>query len=359
MAVIEKHHTVDLAISPGGWRRMPRMWMTRRIVLSLVWVCSVAVAAQGPPGGRAGEPPASDAAEVQRLLAQAREAAGREWTEAFDFICAQNPNQANRPDDPLIQPTRVFDNLFAVGRSSTTVWVVRTSAGLVLIDAGYADQLETVLLAGLRQLGLDPEQVRYVLIGHGHADHYGAASYFQKRGARVGMAAADWDLLNAPPAGPGRGGTPVAPALPPPARDLEIAEGRPITVGDVTFTPVAIPGHTPGSLGFVFPVRDGAAVHTAGLFGGSILIPGFLPSEGLAQYIKSVEHWAAVAAAHNVDVEIQNHPLYDGMLGRLDRLRSRQPGQPHPFVVGRDAYQRFTRVMADCIRVQLSRRIVN
>ena len=138
-----------------------------------------------------------------------------------------------------------------------------------------------------------------------------------------------------------------------------IAEGQPIAVGGVTFTPVAIPGHTPGSLGFIFPVRDGASTHTAGLFGGSILIPGFVPVEGLTRYIASVEHWAAVAAANRVDVELQNHPLYDGMLGRLERLRSRQPAQPHPFVVGRDAYQRFTRVMADCIRVQLARRTAN
>ena len=335
------------------------MKTTRSIVGLLLAACSAAVAAQAPQG-RATAPPAVDSPEVQRLLAQARAAAGAEWTEAFDFICAQNPNRANRPDDPLIPPTKVFDNLFAVGRSGTTVWVVRTSAGLVLIDAGYADQLETVLLPGLRQLGLDPDQVRYILVGHGHADHYGPASYFQKRGARVGMAAADWDLLAAPAAGlAGRGGPAAAPALPPPTRDLILAEGQPITVGDVTFTPVAIPGHTPGSLGFIFPVRDGAAVHTAGLFGGSILIPGFLPIEGLTQYIASVEHWAAVTAAHNVDVELQNHPLYDGMLGRLERLRSRQPAQPHPFVVGRDAYQRFTRVMADCIRVQLARRRAN
>lgn len=335
------------------------MTTTRGIVACLLTVGSVAVGAQAPQG-RAGVPPANDSADVQRLLAQARAAAGAEWTEAFDFICAQNPNRANRPDDPLIQPTKVFDNLFAVGRSGTTVWVIRTSAGLVLIDAGYADQLETVLLPGLRQLGLDPDLVRYVLVGHGHADHYGPASYFQKRGARIGMAAADWDLLNAPAAGPaGRGGPPPAPAFPPPTRDLVIAEGQPVTVGDVTFTPVAIPGHTPGSLGFIFPVRDGAATHTAGLFGGSILIPGFLPAEGLTQYIKSVEHWAAVTAANNVDVELQNHPLYDGMLGRLERLRARQPGQAHPFVVGREAYQRFTRVMADCIRVQLARRVAN
>lgn len=336
---------------------MPRMRTTRGIVGSLVMAASAVVGAQAPPG-RGGGPPPPDSAEVQRLLAQARTAAGTEWTEAYDFICAPNQARANRPDDPLIQPTRVFDNLFAIGRSGTTVWVVRTSAGLVLIDAGYADQLETVLLPGMKQLGLDPTQVRYILVGHGHADHYGAASYFQKQGARVGMAAADWDLLNAPPAA-GRGGPAPAPALPPPSRDLEIAEGRAITVGDVTFTPVAIPGHTPGSLGFIFPVGEGSATHTAGLFGGSILIPGFLQPDALAQYITSVEHWAAVTAAHNVDVEIQNHPLYDGMLGRLERLRTRQPGQPNPFVVGREAYQRFTRVMADCIRVQLARRSAN
>jgi metallo-beta-lactamase class B len=338
---------------------MPRMRIACGIVVALLGACSATVGAQGPPQGRAGAPAGPDSAEVQRLLAQARAAAGTEWTEAFDFICAQNPNRANRPDDPLIQPTRVFDNLYAVGRSGTTVWVVRTSAGLVLIDAGYADQLDAVLLAGLKQLGLDADQVRYVLIGHGHADHYGAASYFQKRGARIGMAAADWDLLNAPAAGAGRGGAAAPPALPPPTRDLVVAEGQPIAVGDVTFTPVAIPGHTPGALGFIFPVRDGATTHTAGLFGGSVLIPSFVSNDGLAQYVKSVEHWAALTAAHNVDVEIQNHPLYDGMLGRLERLRTRQPAQPHPFVVGRDAYQRFTRVMADCIRVQLGRRTAN
>jgi len=38
------------------------------------------------------------------------------------------------------------------------VWAVTTSAGIVLIDAGYADQLESVLLPGMKKLGLDPSQ---------------------------------------------------------------------------------------------------------------------------------------------------------------------------------------------------------
>ena len=53
---------------------------------------------------------------------------------------------------------------------------------------------------------------------------------------------------------------------------------------------------------------------------------------------------------------IQNHPLYDGFSARLQRLKQRAPGQSNPFVVGREAYQRFLQVMSGCTKVQLERR---
>ena len=112
----------------------------------------------------------------------ARKAAGTEWTQAVDFICKVNPDRANRADDPLIAPTKVFDNVYAIGRSGTTVWAITTSAGIVLIDAGYADQLETVLLPGLKAVGLDPNNVRYILLGHGHGDHFGGAGVLPGQG---------------------------------------------------------------------------------------------------------------------------------------------------------------------------------
>ena len=220
----------------------------------------------------------ADSPEVRQLLEAAKKNAGAEWTEAFDFICAPNAGRANSPTDPVIEPTRVFDNLYVIGRTSTAVWVVTTSAGTVLIDSGYADQLESVLLPGMKALGLDPAQVKYVIVGHGHGDHFGGAAYFQQRGARVVMAGPDWDLIETPPAA-GRGGAPVQP----PKRDIVAVEGQAITVGDVAFTPVMIPGHTPGSMGVVFPVKDGRATRIAGLFGGSILTPGRISDDGLRQ----------------------------------------------------------------------------
>lgn len=312
------------------------------------------VAATGTPGAQAPQtpvPPAKpDTPAVTRHIDAARKAAGSDWGPAVEFICSVNASRANRPDDPLIEPTKLFDNLYAIGRIGTVVYAITTSEGIVLIDSGYADQIDSVLLPGMKTLGLDPANVKYVLLGHGHGDHFGGAAYFQQRGARVVSSEPDWKLMDTPPAQ----GAPAGP--PAPRRDVVAVEGQGIKVGDVTFTPVLIPGHTPGSLAYIFPVREGRNTHTAGLYGGTILTPGRISDEGMKQYISSIAHYREFARKMNVDVELQNHPLYDGMEAKLARLKERKPGSPHPFVVGRDGYDRFLTVMSECTQAQLERR---
>ena len=52
------------------------------------------------------------------------------------------------------------------------------------------------MVGGLTALGLDPTQIKYVVISHAHGDHVGGARFLQGCGARVVMSAADWDLLD-------------------------------------------------------------------------------------------------------------------------------------------------------------------
>jgi metallo-beta-lactamase class B len=53
---------------------------------------------------------------------------------------------------------------------------------------------------------------------------------------------------------------------------------------------------------------------------------------------------------------LQNHPLMDSIQPKLDMLKTRKPGEPNPFVVGRGEYQKFLEVMEACTEVNIARR---
>jgi metallo-beta-lactamase class B len=248
---------------------------------------------------------------IEAHLANARRLAADDLSFTFDFFCVAGNARPNNFSAPPLTPVKLFDNLYAAGNSETVVYAITTSDGIVLIDSGTAAEVETVLVPGLVALGLDPADVKLVLLGHGHSDHYGGASYFQSRGARVGTTEADWATI-AQAAASGRPGD-----TPAPTRDLVLREGEPIVQGDTTIDAVAIPGHTPGALAFIFPVVDGRTRHVAGLFGGTVLATQYTPAPGLVQYIESIAHYLEVAAARGVDVEIQNHPIFDNTPARL------------------------------------------
>ena len=328
-----------------------------RAVVGVMIAGTVALAAQqgGPPA-----PPAKpDTPAITGMIAQLRKTVGPRWEHTVHFWCEEP--RGNRPDDPAIPPTKIFDNVYAIGNSGTTVYVIQTSAGLLMIDAlGAGDaqattaQLESTLLPGFAKLSLDPAQVRIILVGHGHADHYGGSSYFQQRfGTKVYVSAADWQFMENPPArGRGAAGTPT----PLPKHDGDLRDGEPIVLGDFTVTPIAVPGHTPGSMGFIFPVRDNGTAHTAALFGGAWLTPQILSDEALETFLKSAMKFKNATRQANVDVLVQNHMLMDPILPKLERLAARRKGEPNPFVVGAGEYQKFLDVMEGCTRVNLARR---
>jgi metallo-beta-lactamase class B len=293
----------------------------------------------------------TDEAAAAMHVENARRFAGQDVTAPFDFFCVPGNARPNDFSAPPLEPVQLFDNLYAAGNSETVVYAITTSEGIVLLDAGTADEVERILVPGLIELGLDPADVRYVLLGHGHSDHYGGASYFQSRfGARVGTTETDWETI-AQSAASGRPGS-----LPAPSKDLVIREGEPIVSGDTTISPVEIPGHTPGSLAFIFEVFDDGTRHTAGMFGSTVLAAAYTPAPGLLQYIDSVEHYIDVAARMGVDVEVQNHPIFDDTPRRLAALGARRPGEPHPFVMGTDRYQRFWSIVSECMQADVIRK---
>jgi metallo-beta-lactamase class B len=300
------------------------------------------------------QPPPLTAAQIaaaQVHIDAARALAADDLAVPFDFFCEPGNARANNLAAPALTPVKLFGNLYAVGNSESVVYALTTSDGIVLFDAGMPMEMEGMVLPGLVALGLDPADIRYVLLGHGHVDHFGGSALLQERyGARVGTTAADWDLIAQP--APNQQGE----APPKPTRDLVLSEAEALTVGDTTITFVEIPGHTPGALAFIFPVSDGGTEHVAGLFGGTALTFGFIQTPALTNYVESIAHYRAIAERMQVDVEIQNHPIFDDTPARLAALATRAPGAAHPFVMGNERYLRFWNVISECMQAEVARR---
>ena len=100
------------------------------------------------------------------------------------------PSSASRRRDP----GGVFENLYFVGSAWVSAWAIRTSQGVILIDAlNNADEARRLIDEGMRKVGLDPADIRFVIVTHAHGDHYGGLDYLVPRyRPGVVMSEADW-----------------------------------------------------------------------------------------------------------------------------------------------------------------------
>jgi len=304
-------------------------------------------------------------------VAAARAAAGQEYTALFNQLCPAAPaapqaqgaqggargargaganaaapqgQRRGAPDSSTwhAEPVKVFDNLYFVGMTEYSAWAVVTSQGIIVIDTIYDYSVEDEIVGGLRKLGFDPANIKYAIVSHAHTDHSGGARYLQdKFGTRIVLSAADWDLFES--------NTPEAAR---PKRDIVATEGYKLTLGDTTLTLHLTPGHTPGTISTIIPVRDQGRPHVVAEWGGTAF--NFTPSAAAFQtYIDSAKRFSDIVTRAGVDVIISNHTNYDGSKTKLPALAARKAGDAHPYVVGNESVKRYLKVAEECATARL------
>lgn len=341
-------------------RRMKSMW-TLAVITAVV---AVGAAAAGV---------AAQNSQVDAHVAAAKAAAGSDFAGVFNRICTEAVPQANRgdaaggrgrgaatprpPGPPAretwhAEPVKVFDNLYFLGQTEYSVWAVKTSDGIILIDSIFDYSVDDEVSGGLKKLGMDPATIKYVIVSHGHGDHSGGAKFLQDRyNAKVLLAAEDWDLLDR------SNGTK-------PRRDLVATDGQKLTLGDTTLTLYKTPGHTLGTISTVIPVKDNGAPHVAVSWGGTAfnwmagsaayITPEHPQRFWFETYSASARRFKDIAAKAGADVLISNHTIFDGSKTKLPALAARKPGDPHPYVIGKDGVQRYLTVVDECAQAGLA-----
>jgi len=301
-------------------------------------------------------------AEVDAAIRSAKSAAGFEFLGTLVRTCllpqsggedtsdnvpeyVADPEKAPPRETWYAEPSKVFDELYFVGGKIHSSWALRTRAGIILIDTIYPYNSEELVLGGMEKLGLDPKDIKYLLISHAHADHIGGAEMIQRRyHPRVVMGGPDWDLVERHP---NRYKTMA------PRRDIVATDGMKITLADTTVTVWLTPGHTPGTLSYTFTVHDrGRPVNVAYSGGTAFNFVNNTPDPGIKNfqiYIDSQRRMAAKAAEAGATVLLSNHSEFDRAYDKNRMLAGRGKG-PHPYEIGADWVQRYFQVMQGCAR---------
>ena len=298
-------------------------------------------------------------ASPEGLVAEAKRAAGRDHAGTFLRICVAPDNLNAAPRPPPVTgprtvpdratwyaaPYKVFDDLYFLGTQIHSAWALTTAEGIIIIDTLFDYAIEPEIVEGLTALGLDPRDVKYVLISHAHGDHDQGAALLQSRyGAKVVMGAADWDATLERPAA-AAGGVPK--------RDIAVGpEGTKITLGGTTINVLATPGHTRGTLSYIFPVKDGNRTLTVAYAGGTAFnFPR--AAENFAVYRDSQRKTLEAARAAGATVLMTNHTEFDRAYDRARIAQlPRAAGDKHPYETDQATVQRYFEMGALCAEAQ-------
>lgn len=227
-----------------------------------------------------------------------------------------------------IQPIQLFDNLYFVGTTSVGAFIISTDEGLVMLDTGNDDEDVAMMVADMKKLGLNPADIKLIMISHEHFDHYGGVQYLKKNvcpQAKVAMSLVGWNMLQTVPlTGPYIGKRPKS-------VDIYLTDGMKIKVGHTIFEIISTPGHSPGCMSFIFPVTDHGESHVAGIMGGSAVFPTWTETW---LYKASIEYFRSFAMNAGCDVGLYFH----SQEAFFTKLRLRKPGEIHPLIIGKEEF---------------------
>ena len=155
--------------------------------------------------------------------------------------------------DKAAPPFRILGDSWYVGTCGIAAILVASPQGHVLIDSGTEAGGE-LILANLRRIGVDPEDVRYILASHEHFDHIGGHAILAKAtGAQIIASPLAAPVLES---GMVSDEDPQAdadhPAMTPVKVARMIQDGETLTLGDIAITAHATPGHTPGAMSYTW-----------------------------------------------------------------------------------------------------------
>lgn len=249
------------------------------------------------------------------------------------LLVALQADPVSRSWNQPVEPFRIAGNLYYVGASDVTSYLITTPKGHIVIDGGFAETAP-MIVANIRKLGFDVEDVKILLSSHAHYDHAGGLAELKRlTGATLYASAGDLPQL-------ARGGLDDPQfgnrfPFPPVYADRIVRHGQKISLGGTTLTAHITPGHTRGCTTWTMKVNglDVVFLGSPSVPSGYRLIGNRAYPDAVSDYRRQFE----ILRALPVDIFLASH----GNFFDLEKKRALAgDGKPNPFV-DREGYHRF------------------
>jgi metallo-beta-lactamase class B len=247
------------------------------------------------------------------------------------MLGGQSVSSTTITDFTPMEPTKLFDNFYYVGTKSVGSFIIDTTDGLIMIDNGWGEKDCALMVNDIKKLGLNPSNIKLILLSHEHIDHYGGTQYLKSNicpNAKVALTLVGWNNLRTKPIK----GAYKDPR--PKSIDMFLTDGQKITLGNTTIQIVFTPGHSMGCVSFIIPVKDNGIPHSIGIMGGTSVQPNW--DEALL-YSKSIEYFMEFCRVAQCDVGLGVHASH--YAADMAKLRGRKPDDPNPLVIGTDKFE--------------------
>lgn len=222
-----------------------------------------------------------------------------------------------------IPPFPISKNVYFVGTHAVSVHLIDTGDGLIMIDTGYP-HMRSQILENFSMLGFNPEDIRVILHTHGHYDHIGSTVAFKHiSGAKTYISRADNEIVNghlnlswAEEMGFER--------LCPFDSDVLLEDGDCVRLGNTQIRCLLVPGHTEGTMAFIFQTELNGKQYIAAMHGGvgtNSMEGWFLKKHGLSTACRA-DFRAGLRRLKklSVDIVLGNHPDQNDTGGKAKRV---------------------------------------
>ena len=159
------------------------------------------------------------------------------------------------------EPFQILDNIFYVGNSWVGAYLIDTGDGLLLIDSNFSEVMP-ILLRNIKKVGFSVQDIRWLLLSHGHFDHIGGAAEIQRRSnCEIWFSPDELFMLK-------ERRDLIGDTVEPFQIDHLYEYGKAFCCGNIRITPVLTPGHTLGCTSLMLQVPFQGCLVNVGVHGG-------------------------------------------------------------------------------------------